>query len=208
MLVTFVNSLGYRRVRRTTLIAVGCASFLAGVGVSQLSGGLGGWFWLVVVASLVSLCLKKKLVVALPAVVLIGLVLGLWRGGAMLDSLKTYQSYLGQKVGLVGTVVEDPTYDDKGQLDFRLQSVTLDGQSLPGQVRIKTFSPVDSKRGDKVFASGKLVDGFGNYQAAVYFADVETLAVDQNFIDTLRRQFAASVLSTVPEPQASLGLGF
>lgn len=210
MLVSFVNSFKYRRIRRTTLIALGCASFLGGVGLAQLSGGLRGWVWPLVAVGLLTLCFKKKVVVAVPAVLAVGLIGGLWRGGVTIDSLNVYDAYLQQKTTITGVVVEDPTYDDKGQLDFRLQSVSVpaDKQDLPGQVRIKTFAPIDVKRGDNVQAKGKLVEGFGNYQAAIYFADAQTLAVNNNIIDTLRRQFAASVLSSVPEPQASLGLGF
>lgn len=208
MVVSLVNSLGYRKVRRTTLIAVGCACFLLGLGLVQFGASLHGWPWLAAALCLLVLCFKKKALIALPAVVAIGLILGLWRGTAMHDSLHAYEPFFNQKITLVGTVVEDPTYDDKGQLDFRLQSVTVDGQYLPGQVRVKTFSFIDAKRGDGVRASGKLQDGFGNYQAALYYATTETVVVNQNAIDTLRRQFAASVLSSVPEPQASLGLGF
>lgn len=200
--------LGYLRVRRTTLIAVGCASFLLGLGAVQLGGVLYGAIWPLLALCLLPLCLKKKAIIAVPVVTAIGLIGGMWRGGLTLVALSQYQPYFEQKVSLQGVVVEDPTYDDRGQLDFRLQSVTIDGQNMAGQVRVKTLAAIDVKRGDAVQAQGKLVDGFGNYQAAIYYAAAQTITKNQNFIDTLRREFAASVLTAMPEPQASLGLGF
>ncbi len=157
---------------------------------------------------LLPLGLHKKLVIAAPVAITIGLVLGLWRGGEELMALSDYKTYMQQKVVLAGEVIEDPVYDDKGALDFRLQNVEVSGDKLPGQVRIKTFSFADIRRGDSVTASGKLVDGFGPYQAAIYFASAEVTHKNQNIIEILRRDFSASVLSSVPDPQASLGLGF
>lgn len=203
-----VTSWRYKRVRRVTLIAVAAASFLAGLGAVQLGGALYGWMWPLIALCLLPLCLKKKAILAIPVVIVAGLIGGMWRGGLTLDALRTYQPYFEQKLSLVGTVVEDPTYDDRGQLDFRLQSVQIEDRDLPGQVRIKTFAPIDVKRGDHVQAKGKLVDGFGNYQAAIYYGTAETITRSQSPIDWVRREFAASVLTAMPEPQASLGLGF
>lgn len=202
------NAVKYRRLKRTTLIAVGAFSFLLGLGSVQIGGTLHGWVWPVVGLLLITLCFKRKLIVALPAVMVAGLLLGIWRGSEELWALKGYQPYMEQKVILTGSVVEDPVYDDRGMLDFRLQDIALAGGRLPGQVRIKTYSLADIKRGDTVLAEGKLVDGFGNYQAAIYYAEASVATKNSSPIDAIRREFAASVLTNVPDPQASLGLGF
>ena len=208
MLGDFVSRLNYLRVRRTTLIALLALSFLVGLGLAQLGGTLLGWTWPVLASLLLFLAYKKKLIIALLVVVVAGLILGIWRGSEQLAELKGYQPFLQQKVIVRGEVVEDPTYDDKGMLDFRLQKVAVGDSPLPGQVRVKTFSFVDVRRGDLLQAEGKLVDGFGNYQAAIYYAVAEVITKNQNIIDNLRHGFAASVLTNLPEPQASLGLGF
>lgn len=204
----FINKLKYSRVRRTTLIAVGAAGFLLGLGSVQLGGTLNGWTWPLLALLLLGFCIKRKLVMSLVAVVAAGLILGIWRGSLEITQIAGYQKYFDQKVELTGSVVEDPTYDDKGMLDFRLQNVVLNGDGLPGQVRIKTYSFIDARRGDSLATTGKLLDGFGNYQAAIYYAKVEVVAKNENLTDTVRRTFAASVLTNIPDPQASLGLGF
>lgn len=164
--------------------------------------------WLIVALGLLFLCGKKSLVLAVPAVIIAGLLFGVWRGGAVRAELQNYQKIIGQKAAIQGQIDEDVLYDDQGRLDMRLKNVTVGGYSLPGQVRIKTFAPVNVERGDIVLASGKVQDGFGNYQAAIYYAEVTVLEAGSSWIDTLRGQFAASVYTNLPDPQASLGLGF
>lgn len=122
--------------------------------------------------------------------------------------LQVYQPYFDKKVTLRGIVREDSTYDDRRALELRVDDVKIEGQAMPGIVRITTFDPVQPKRGDLIEVTGKLRDGFGNYQAAVYFGTVRVLGRQVSWAETARHSFAASVLSNVPEPQASLGLGF
>lgn len=197
----------YKIVKRTTLIALGCAAFLAGLGLAY-AGVQVGW-WSIPCVLIVLVCvLKKRLLFAVPAVIIAGLLLGDLRGTFAARELRGYQDYFETTVAVTGTLVDDPVYDTRGQRDFRLQNIELDGHMFPGQVRIKTFAFAYLTRGDTVQVTGKLRNGFGNYQAAMYFADVTLLAENSNPLDTIRRQFAASVLSALPEPQASLGLGF
>jgi len=203
-----LGGIKYAPVRRVTLIAVAAASFLIGLASVQLGGGLNGWLWPLLALALLPFCFRKQLVVAAPVAVVIGLILGIWRGTGELTLLDGYQNYLNQKVVVSGDVVEDPVFDDKGMTDFKLQNVTVNGRQLPGQVRVKAFTIADVKRDDTVQASGKLTDGFGGYQASVYYATVNLTEKAKSPIDNLRRHFAASVLSNMPEPQASLGLGF
>ncbi len=200
--------LRYKKTPRTVLIGLGCVSFLAGLGLIKVGLVIEGWPWLVVVAAFCALCYKRKVLVAVPAVIVAGLLLGLLRGGDMASHLQKYDAHIGQKVEITGVVVDDATYNDKRQIDFRLDTVQLDNRDLPGQIRVTTFSPVSPKRGDTVRATGTLYEGFGNYQAALYFAEAHVETANNTFIDTVRRNFAASVLSNIPEPQASLGLGF
>ncbi|HSE61911.1 MAG TPA: ComEC/Rec2 family competence protein [Candidatus Saccharimonadales bacterium] len=141
------------------------------------------------------------------AVCIAGLLLGVWRGGAVHGQLVTFTNYVGQKVVITGTVANDPSYGAKGQRDFTLNTITLDGRSPPGEVRITTFSMIHARRGDRVRAVGKLYNGFGNYQAAVYFAEAKVIAVAHNPLEELRRMFAASLYTNLPVTEASLGIG-
>lgn len=196
-----------RQIRRTTIISFGAAAFLAGIGLARL-----GWFVpgtiLLAGLPLLVLCSRRLLVLSVPAIMILGLMLGLWRGGLVDQQIRQYDGLIGRKVMVTGVVAEDSTYGAKKQIDFRLGDVTVDDRKLPGQVRVTSFDPVEPKRGDVVSASGKLYAGFGNYQAAVYFGKVQVVSSSNSWLDALRRQFSAAIRNVVPEPQASLGLGF
>lgn len=197
----------HKTFRRTTLIAIACASVLFGIALVTIGLRLQGWGWALLAVLFLPLCFRKRMVAVLGAV-LFGIIIGAWRGSMVATDLTKYDTYYDQKVVLSGRVTEDPTYDDKSQLDFRIDSVQIEGSQMPGQVRVKTLTFTDVYRGDIVYIKGTLRDGFGNYKAAVYYAEVEKMAINNGPIDTLRRQFAASIYTNLPDPQASLGLGF
>ncbi|HEU5187773.1 MAG TPA: ComEC/Rec2 family competence protein [Candidatus Saccharimonadales bacterium] len=194
-------------VRRTTRIGAACFGFLAGLGLVQLGLAVEGWLvWSVLI--LVLIACSRFAVWALIAAALAGFILGLWRGGDALHQQGELQALVGQKIVLQGQVATDATYDDRGQLDIRLSHVVINGRSYTGVVRVKSFSVVGVQRGDVVQAAGKMQSGFGNYQAALYFAELHPIAKTGSWFETARRHFAAVIYSNIPEPQASLGLGF
>lgn len=193
-------------LRRTTVISVSLVAFLVGLfSVKYVNFGLP----VVLAVGLLGafFVLRRNSVVMLILACLSGLTLGMWRGQHMLVQVLQYNKYIGSKVVMTGRVQDDPVYDSKGRQDFRISSVKLDGQSMAGQVRIKTHTN-GLRRGDLVQVYGRLTDGFGNYQASMYFAEASLVRHPKNPIESLRRKFFASVYSVLPEPQASLGLGF
>jgi len=192
--------------RRTTITSVGLLAFLVGLVLARLVG----WHVGVVITLIPALFLivfRRRTVSTLLIVVGLGLVLGLWRGGVMRERVAEYGRFYGRSVLVDGRVLDDPVYGDKGQLDFRIGSVRIGSQDLPGQVRVKALVN-GVRRGDSLRVQGKLVDGFGNYQASMYFADVQVSAHSNSPLEKLRREFFAAIYSVLPEPQASLGLGF
>lgn len=171
--------------------------------------GLAVEIWLVWSALvLVLVACTRFAIVALLAAVLAGFIVGLWRGGEILDQQDQLQSLVGRRIVLQGEVAADPAYDDKGQLDIRLHQVSINGRSFMGVVRVKSFSPTSVQRGDIVQATGVLQAGFGNYQAALYFAQLQPITRTGSWFEIARRYFASVTYTNIPEPQASLGLGF
>ncbi len=144
---------------------------------------------------------------ALPAVIAASLLLGAWRGTQQIGALAGYKAFVGQKVVAAGTVSDDSVYDDSQRV-MMLERVQINGTLLPGKIRVKTLSPVAPARGDTVEVRGKLFDGFGNYQASLYFADVRVMVVAHDPLSELRRAFAAQARSVLPDTEAGLGLGF
>lgn len=194
-------------VRRTVKIGVACLGILVGLGIAQFGLHIETWL-LVGVLCLFVISFLRFPVIAVVAALFAGLIFGLWRGGIAAESQAALQAFVGQKVSVQGQVISDPTFDDKGQLDIRLQNVSIEKYHFTGTVRVKSFTPTSVRRGDKVRADGKLVDGFGNYQAAVYYAQLATVSQNISWFEKARRHFAAVIHTNIPEPQASLGLGF
>jgi competence protein ComEC len=188
-------------------MTIACVSFLCGLGIAATGARL-GWIWVIATLLLLPCVRKRRLLVAVPIVVAVGMAWGLARGGDMVQQLAGYRQYIGQKVSVTGTVAEDTTHSNDHQLVLLLGNVAINGQQLPGKIRVKSLAPVEPRRGDHIRVSGKLYDGFGNYQAAVYFAEIRIVTEVHNPIDVLRREFAARLYSLLPDTQAGLGLGF
>jgi competence protein ComEC len=203
----FLSSKLLRRADRPMLIAVVCLAFLVGLALAAAGWRFPEWCGVCAILVVTPFFMKRAMLVAIVIAAFVGVVVGIWRGASVIGDLGIYSKLVGVKVEVVGDVVEDAVYNT-GQLDFRIVNVKLDGQQLPGQIRVKTFSPFASKRGDRVRVGGKLYGGFGNYQASIYYASVLTEAKNGGWLEDLRRNFAASVYTNLPDPQASLGLGF
>lgn len=178
-----------------------------GLGLTQAGWKMSGAVWAVVSTALLLGCLGRIRSIAIPAAVLAGIVCGVWRGTDIQVGLQAYAPFLDQKVTITGTVIDDAGYGDKGQRDMRLRDVRIDGRGPPGVVRVTSHTMAQPRRGDAVQVTGKMREGFGNYQAAIYFGELSVISVNQNPAEELRRHFAAGVYSVMPDLQASLGLG-
>jgi competence protein ComEC len=198
----------YTRVRRTTLIGLFALGCLVGIGSVQLGFSVFDISLVFIAFILIILSFKKRAFFAVPAVLLAGIIFGLWRGSGVNTELNTLQSYVGQKVILSGTIVNDPEYGKRKERQFRLNNLTLDGKPMPGQIRVSTFAPYMFYRGDAITLKGKLSSGFGNYQAKLSFAEVVEIKKGNDPWVAIRDSFAAGVRNALPEPAASLGIGF
>lgn len=189
------------------LMTLGCLGILAGLGLARL-WQLDQLWLLVLAAGLLAACRRRLWWVAVPAVILAGILIGLWRGSVVAAQVADYAHFVGKKVVVTGMVAEDPTYGDDSQQVMMLQNVAVNGQNLPGQIRVKSLGIVEPQRGDQVRAGGKLYDGFSNYQASLYYADLSLVAAANDPVNWLRHWFAASLRSLLPDTEAGLGLGF
>lgn len=155
----------------------------------------------------IPLVLKRKWP-ALLILVAIGVCAGLWRGNTLLVGLREYDDWYDRSVSLQGIVSDDAAYADRGQLSFHIQQVRdEDGEVVPGKIAVKGFYP-GVLRGDIVTVSGKLRRGFGSNQASMSFAEIEIIGRRDSVVERVRGRFFAGLYSALPEPQASLGLGF
>lgn len=154
--------------------------------------------------------LRKKKVHSIPLVLVAGTVIGILRGDVYQDQLVVYTVVLNRVVTVQGTVTDDSDIGTHGEVVLRLGSITIHDYALGGAIWVSTGEDAHIKRGDSVTIKGKLTEGFGSFAASMYRADLLKVErpVHGNFALTIRDWFADSVRVSIPEPEASLGVGF
>lgn len=146
----------------------------------------------------------------LPLLAVAALALGVSYGSAHLGARDAYMSYIGGHVRVQGTVREDPSTSASGSVSVQLGQVVLNDVSMPGVLLVSVRSVGLAKRGDTVSLEGMLKDGFGSFPATLSvqgFGSI-TRPVPGDVGRVVRDWFADAVRRVIPEPQASLGIGF
>jgi competence protein ComEC len=190
------------------LITVGCLSILAGLGLSRKVSLDVDW-WLILFTP-VLLLLKKKNGISLAVVILLGLGLGMWRGGIYMEKLAELNALATHKVTIQATAKTDAVYGNKSQIEFTASDIQLlepDGRSLAGSAKISGFGVPMVYRGDRMQVSGKLYPMRGSNQIRIAYAQLSVVGVGNSWFDKLTRTFSTGMENALPEPQASFGLG-
>lgn len=188
-------------------IAVLCATFVFGVWLALL---LRVPVWLgVAVLPLVVISFWHLRVFMLLVLACAGLCVGLGYGSAALGERDAYLLYIGTTIELSGKIKEDPSRSEGGQLSLQLDTIHIGGSSLPGTVLV-SIAATDAKRGDIVTVQSMLKPGFGSFPASMSRAHLLSVArpVPGDVGRVVRDWFADKVRQSIPEPQASLGIGF
>lgn len=197
------------RFRRTTLITLGLLAFLAGLGVARTEVKIAEiWLWLIIIPFAFVAIKRKKAV--LIAVIVIGLLLGWWRGEVFLEKIEPYKSIDKQTVVLEVTADSDGVYGNNAQLEFDANSVHVlepFDEKLPGKVKVSGFGEQAVYRGDILRVEGKFFPTRGSRQGTVSYAELKVLGRTNSPIENIRLRFVAGMETALPEPVASFGLG-
>lgn len=195
--------------KRTALITVGLFAFIVGLALARVYPTLFiGWGWLAFLCIIFSS--RKRNIVTLLAVLVVGLAFGLWRGGEYFKKLEPYRQVTGKQVRFTAKVQSDATYNKQRQLSFDVSSVTFlspEKIDAPGRITVSGFGEQAVYRGDLLQIEGKLSPTRGSRQARVSFASFKAVERDKSVIEESRRSFIAGIATALPEPSASFGLG-
>jgi competence protein ComEC len=185
-----------------------CLAILGGLGLARKFSLEPQLWWLVLAPALI--LLKRKNITSLLLIVILGLGIGLWRGGIYMQKLNDLKQFTGQKVTIQGVALTDSIYGKKSQMEFTVGSVHLvepQNKSLTGKFKISGFGTPMVYRGEKIQATGKLYPIRGSNQAIISYAQLQGLQIDNNPINKLTRNFGSGMQNALPEPLASFALG-
>jgi len=202
-----------RRIHISWLIAALCLGIIIGIiSLQSISHGLfHSISWLCVGLMLLLVALWQRRIYALVLVVLAGMLIGLYRGSIAARQLEPYQNLIGYTATVAGNVTEDPDRSERGDVLIRLGSVIVDGHSLPGRIWISSSEDIAGiQRSDHITLRGKLQEGFGNFSASIYRAEIVKVErpVPGDVALEVRNAFSAQVREVISEPEASLGIGY
>lgn len=197
-----------RGVKRTTLLALFLGACLLGLGLGKSGYRVDeSWILLALVVTFTSLTLNRLVLVG---VVFLGLTLGWWRGGTFAEKSAVYQRLYKQNITLTGRAVTDASYNERSQLSFDVDEVTIEEpvrQRIAGKLAISGFGEAAVYRGDMVRVEGKIFPSRGSRQGSMSFAEFRVIGRNQSPVESLRLKFSAGMQSALPEPLASFGLG-
>ncbi len=201
--------MGCRVYRRTTRYVLFGAAILAGLALARWAGVLSGWVP-VLFGIFAALSFRQGRLVSVYAVILFGLSLGWWRGGQFMGEVKYLESISREKVTIVGTVLNDSIYNQRGAISFDLGSLKLESpyqREIIGKIGVSGYGERMIYRGDEVRVTGNFYPGRGSYVAWLSYAQLEVTARSQNVLYAVTRDFSAGMQSALPEPHASFGMG-
>ncbi len=199
-------------VHSSWLIATASVAIVAGVAVAHISiySFVGGVPILVFASLITLLCIIRQRLWVMPILIIAGFGVGYVRGTVAAQSLEVYKSLYGTIVALKGTVTDDVTVDKQSNQTLQLANLVINGKAYPGKVWVSTSSNAVIHRSDTVIVSGVMMQGFGTFSGVVYRASLQRTKRPSPHDVALeaRDWFSAHVRQAVPEPQASLGVGY
>lgn len=193
------------------LVAVLCLGILVGVLVSAPANlSVYSWQWLAVAGLMAGLSFSKQKVYVVPLILIAGGLVGLWRGNNYLQELNPYQELIGQTLTIKGKVKEDSDVGKNGEVVLRLGDLSVEGGGVAGSIWISSSDDAKIKRGDIVTVRGRVAEGFGSFAASMHRAELVGIErpVPGDVALRARDWFADGVRQAVPEPEASLGVGY
>lgn len=198
----------YKRFHVSILLAWLGLGLLAGIFLGQFVGAI-SW-WLIAPLLVVSVtALHDRRWYACGLIVLVGVGFGLLRGSSFMHELQQLDGFVGKEVTLSGTISQDPVLKNGSNMwQAQLTNVRVSDRGFSGEVFASIVSDDTLKRGDTVTVFGKGLAGFGSFRLSMFRAELRHVVRPNDVFLAARDTFSAGVRQVMPEPEASLGVGF
>lgn len=192
------------------MIAVCSAGIVIGVASAAAFSDFHELVWLCAGILIATCAFRWPHVVMIVPLLCAGILLGLWRGSIDQQKLAPYHKLIGNTLSVSGVVTEDPDVGKEGEVVLRVQVVSVNDHALTGTIWVNARFEGDVQRSDLVTIEGKLSEGFGTFAASMYRATIKKVQRPQpgDVALQVRDTFADAVRTGVPDPEASLGIGF
>lgn len=197
-----------RYFQRTTRLSVLFLGIVLGIWLSKVISI--EWILIPLLVGVLAVSWRLGSYITLGACLMLGIAIGIYRGGVTNQKIAIYQTLYGQEVEVVGIVSTDAVYGDKSQLEFDVSKLELQQpyeQSLLGTLQVRGFEEVSVVRGDKIRVQGKLYPAGGSRVGRISFAETEIVTRSASIIEYIKHRFSAGIHSALPEPMGSFGLG-
>lgn len=200
----------YKRFHISVLLAWFAVGLLGGLFVGKYTLVAGSVIPVVVLLFFVAgISLHSKRWYACMILVGVGFVLGMFRGATFLHDVQLLDVFSGKQVILTGSISQDPVLmNGSNTWQAQLSAVSVNKVSYDGEVYATVLSDETLKRGDVVTLSGKALSGFGSFRLSLYRAETVHIVRQNDPFLSARDTFASATRKVMPEPEASLGLGF
>jgi competence protein ComEC len=201
-----------KHIHTSWLIATASAAILIGVYLSKFLSGsfFASSAWCIVGLILMAASCWRGRRYVIPIVIVGGLSIGLWRGSGTVLALRAFTPVYNHVATVTGSVTDDVDTDTSGQQTIRMGTLEVNNRSFPGTVWVSIASDATIRRGDTVTIKGKLGTGFGSFAASMYRASLKKIIEPHpgDVARQVRDWFADAIHRAIPDPQASLGVGY
>lgn len=128
----------------------------------------------------------------------------------LVSGLEVYSNLYDSDAVIIGTVQDDAAYNNYSDYEFNITKIKFaeDGEELKGRIRVRTKQNISLYRGDRVLVEGRVQPALGPRTASISYAGVSLVNSDPSWLEQLRLKFFSAIYTTLPEPHASLGIGF
>ena len=197
-----------QRVHVSWCIALTCALFVVGVWAAQYVPLAPYWFVAAISLGLVGFWRRR--VATLPAVALAGMIAGVCYGSIVGGWLEVYTPLIGTHIEVRGKIKEDLSTTAKGLAVLQLDHIRYRETDMTGSIWVSILGHPKVKRGDIVTVSGDATEGFGTFALTLFTAKITSIQqpVPGDIGRVVRDWFADAIRVGIPEPQASLGIGY
>lgn len=201
-----------RRLHSSWHIAILSIAILFGISLSgsAVPTRFSSVSWLLSGLIILVVVFWRRYVYLIPVLIIGGAMIGLWRGSIHEKDLSSARNLYGTEIVITGKVKEDVDTNQRGELTVRLADIKRENELVPGTFWVTLTNTGDVKRGDIVTVSGDAGKGFGSFVASMYNAKLIHIQRPEpgDQARVWRDWFAEAVHEAIPEPEASLGLGY